>query len=40
MATSEYVGYITGGEITVSRGSVLTNGVTKDPYPKMCILDF
>ena len=34
MTTSEYAGYITGGEITVVRGSVLTSGVTKDPYPK------
>ena len=40
MTTSEYVGYITGGEITVARGSVLTSGVTKDPYLKMCILTF
>ena len=40
MTTSEYIGCITGGEITVPRGSVLTSGVTKDLYPNMCILTF
>ena len=40
MRTSEYAGWIIGGEITVSRGSVLNSGVTKDPYPKMCIHTF